>query len=244
MWTEVVRHHLPPTAVQLADLTSAWCSGRRVGARARHLVQSVTVDDVSHAGFPFAHLPGDHPGPIRSLASRISYVASWAGSCTRPWRRAKRLWTSVDAGPTARASSRGRHRALNGTTGRLEKGFRAYGNELEQEYTWSRRGWPGRRSSPRRSFGKEAYLRQRAEPPVAVLCTLTVDSHVATVRGPPLHAGAGADRDAGRRAARRPEGPAVLRHQRRCGPSVGQVPPEWGTSRRTRRRSARAWPFE
>jgi glycine cleavage system aminomethyltransferase T len=34
------------------------------------------------------------------------------------------------------------------------------------------------RVKPQPFVGKEAYLRQRAEPPCAVLCTLTVDSHV------------------------------------------------------------------
>ena len=35
-------------------------------------------------------------------------------------------------------------------------------------------------------IGKEAYLRQRAEPPCAVLCTLTVDSH-ASADGTPRY---------------------------------------------------------
>ena len=63
------------------------------------------------------------------------------------------------------------------TTGRLEKGYRAYGAELESDYNLVEAGMTRPRVKPQPFTGKEAYLRQRAEPPCAVLCTLTVDEH-------------------------------------------------------------------
>jgi len=64
-----------------------------------------------------------------------------------------------------------------GTTGRLEKGYRAFGAELTPDYTLVEAGMTRPKVKPQPFIGKDAYLRQRAEPPVAVLCTLTVDSH-------------------------------------------------------------------
>ena len=64
-----------------------------------------------------------------------------------------------------------------GTTGRLEKGYRAYGHELEQEFDLVECGLARPSVKPQAFIGKEAYLEQRAKPPAAVLCTLTVDDH-------------------------------------------------------------------
>src|SRR5262249_34447567 len=61
------------------------------------------------------------------------------------------------------------------TTARLEKGYRAYGNELEQEYNLVEAGMARAKVKPQDFIGRAAYLKQRAEPPAAVLCTLTVD---------------------------------------------------------------------
>jgi glycine cleavage system aminomethyltransferase T len=64
-----------------------------------------------------------------------------------------------------------------GTTGRLEKGYRAFGAELTPDYTLTEAGLTRPKVKEQAFIGKDAYLRQRAEPPCAVLCTLTVDSH-------------------------------------------------------------------
>jgi glycine cleavage system aminomethyltransferase T len=63
------------------------------------------------------------------------------------------------------------------TTGRLEKGYRALGNELTADYTIVEAGM-ARPTVKRQEFiGRDAYLAQREETPVAHLCTLTVDDH-------------------------------------------------------------------
>ncbi|MGH3444406.1 MAG: glycine cleavage T C-terminal barrel domain-containing protein, partial [Nocardioidaceae bacterium] len=64
-----------------------------------------------------------------------------------------------------------------GTTGRLEKGYRAYGAELDSERTVVEAGMmrPKVKSAP--FVGREAYLEQRAKAPASVLCTITVDDH-------------------------------------------------------------------
>jgi glycine cleavage system aminomethyltransferase T len=63
------------------------------------------------------------------------------------------------------------------TTGRLEKGYRAFGNELSADYNLVEAGMARPTVKKEDFIGREAYLRQRDEEPVALLCTLTVDDH-------------------------------------------------------------------
>ena len=64
-----------------------------------------------------------------------------------------------------------------GTTGRLEKGYRAFGNELTADYNLVEAGMTRPKVKAQDFVGKDAYLAQREQPPAAVLCTLTVDDH-------------------------------------------------------------------
>jgi len=63
------------------------------------------------------------------------------------------------------------------TTGRLEKCYRAHGNELELEYNLVECGLARKTVKEADFIGKEADLAQRAEEPAATLCTLTVEDH-------------------------------------------------------------------
>jgi glycine cleavage system aminomethyltransferase T len=195
-------------------------------------VRAVTDDDVSHAGFPFATCREITVGSVRVLASRISYVGELGWELYAPLEQGQRLWDVLwEAGRAHGLVPVGI--GVYGTTGRLEKGYRAYGNELEQEYDLVEAGLARPTVKPQAFIGKEAYLRQRAEPPAAVLCTLTVDSHVAA-SGVPRYM-------LGREPILTPDGtPLVDRKGRRAyvtsagaGPSVGKyllmgyLPPEY-----------------
>ena len=65
-----------------------------------------------------------------------------------------------------------------GTTGRLEKGYRLMGAELESEYNPVEAGLARATVKPVDFIGREAYLKARENEPVAILCTLTVEDHV------------------------------------------------------------------
>src|SRR5439155_4624456 len=60
-------------------------------------------------------------------------------------------------------------------TARIEKGYRAHGAELELDFNLVEAGMARPSVKDADFIGKEAYLRLRAGPPVAILCTLTVD---------------------------------------------------------------------
>jgi glycine cleavage system aminomethyltransferase T len=70
-----------------------------------------------------------------------------------------------------------------GTTGRIEKGYRLYGAELETEYNVVEAGMQRPSVKDAHFIGKEAHLRHREEEPAAILCTLTVDDNTSRSNG-------------------------------------------------------------
>ena len=64
-----------------------------------------------------------------------------------------------------------------GTTGRLEKGYRAHGTELELEFDLVEADMLRPKVKEADFIGRAAYLERRSKPPVATLCTLTVDDN-------------------------------------------------------------------
>jgi heterotetrameric sarcosine oxidase gamma subunit len=173
-----IARHLPPGAF-LADLTSAWTTIGLWGPRARDVLASVTAGDVSHEGFGFGTCREIEIGGSVVLASRISYVGELGWELHVPIEQGLRVWDLLrDAGQPHGLVPAGI--GVYGTTGRLEKGYRAFGAELTPDYTLVEAGMTRPRVKAQDFIGKEAYLRQRAEPPCAVMCTLTVDSHVSS----------------------------------------------------------------
>ena len=67
---------------------------------------------------------------------------------------------------------------MYGTTGRIEKGYRLMGAELESEYNPVEAGLARPRVKAADFIGKDAYLAAREEDPAAVCCTLSIESHV------------------------------------------------------------------
>jgi len=170
-----IRRHLPPGAF-LADLTSAWTTIGLWGPRARDVLAAVTADDVSHEGFAFGTCREIEVNGSVVLASRISYVGELGWELHVPIEQGLRLWDTLwSAGQPAGLVAAGI--GVYGTTGRLEKGYRAFGAELTPDYTLVEAGMTRPKVKAQDFVGKEAYLRQRSQPPCAVMCTLTVDSH-------------------------------------------------------------------
>jgi glycine cleavage system aminomethyltransferase T/glycine/D-amino acid oxidase-like deaminating enzyme len=167
--------HLPADAA-VADLTSAWTTIGLWGPKSRDVLATVTPDDVSHPGFGFATCREIEVGGASVLASRISYVGELGWELHVPMEQGARVWDTLWAA--------GQPRGLvpvgigvYGTTARLEKGYRAYGAELEASYNLVEAGMTRPRVKAHDFIGKAAYLAQRDTPPCAVLCTLTVDDH-------------------------------------------------------------------
>ena len=169
--------HVPADgSAQVTDLTSAWTTLGLWGPRARDVLASLTSDDVSHEGFPFGTCRTIELDSLRVLASRISYVGELGWELYVPIEQGAKLWDLVwEAGRPHGVVPAGI--GVYGTTGRLEKCYRAFGFELDADFTVVEAGMTPPKVKGADFVGKEAHLRHREEAPAAVLCTLTVDDH-------------------------------------------------------------------
>src|SRR5215218_2772201 len=132
-------------SVTLLDVTSAWCTVGVWGPRARDAV-----------------------------ASRISYVGELGWELYAPMEQGGALWDVLwEAGQPHGLVPAGI--GVYGTTGRIEKGYRLFGAELESDYNVVEAGMQRPTVKDADFVGKDAYLRHREEQPAALLCTLTVD---------------------------------------------------------------------
>jgi glycine cleavage system aminomethyltransferase T len=174
------RDHLPEDGTaQIVDLSSAWCTLGLWGPRARDILASVTGDDVSHEGLPFATCKDIEVGPLRVLGSRISYVGDLGWELYVPIEQGARLWDIVwEAGRPHGLVPAGI--GVYGTTGRIEKCYRAFGFELDGEYNVAEAGMAWGSVKEQDFVGKESHVRHREEEPAAMLCTLTVDDHTSS----------------------------------------------------------------
>jgi glycine cleavage system aminomethyltransferase T/glycine/D-amino acid oxidase-like deaminating enzyme len=175
--------HLPEDgSAALDDVTSAWCTIGLWGPRARDVLESTTSADVSHEGFPFARCRWIDVGPVRVLASRISYVGELGWELYAPMEQGAAMWETVwEAGRPFGIVPAGI--GVYGTTGRIEKSYRLYGAELETEYNVVEADMQRPKVKDADFIGKEAHLRHRDEEPAAILCTLTVDDNTSPSNG-------------------------------------------------------------
>ncbi|HSR86187.1 MAG TPA: FAD-dependent oxidoreductase [Streptosporangiaceae bacterium] len=173
-----ITDHLPADgSAAVTDVTSAWTTFGLWGPKARDILRNLTADDISNAGFPFGTCREIEAAGITVLASRISYVGELGWELYVPIEQGAKLWDAVfEAGEPAGLVAAGI--GVYGTTGRLEKGYRAYGAELDASYNLVEAGMTRPKVKEQEFVGKTAYLRQRETQPSAVLCTLIVDDHV------------------------------------------------------------------
>src|SRR5260370_6775260 len=138
--------HLPMDgSAQLFDLTSAMTTVGLWGPRARDILASATSDDVSNEGFKFGACRTIDVGTVRVLASRISYVGDLGWELYVPIEQGALLWDTLwEAGRPLGLAACGI--GVYGTTGRLEKCYRAHGNEPESDTHVARAG----HTAPRR----------------------------------------------------------------------------------------------
>ena len=146
------------------------------GPRARDILAGLTSDDVTDEGFGFLTCREVQVKGTSVLASRISYVGELGWELYVAADDAAMLWdTLLEAGAAHGAVPVGI--GVYGTTGRLEKGYRAFGVELDAERSIVEAGMARPKVKAADFTGRAAYLAQRESDPQAVLCTLVVDDH-------------------------------------------------------------------
>ncbi len=165
-----------PADVQVVDLTNELTTIGVWGPKARDILSGLTSDDVSNEGFKFGTFREINLDGLTVIASRISYVGELGWELYAPMADGARLWELL-------LSEGAKHGAVPvgigvyGTSGRIEKGYRAFGFELDGERSIVEAGMQRPRVKAADFVGKAAYLAQREAAPKAVMCTLTVDDH-------------------------------------------------------------------
>jgi glycine cleavage system aminomethyltransferase T/glycine/D-amino acid oxidase-like deaminating enzyme len=163
-------------SAQLHDVTSSFTTFGLWGPKAREILGGAADGsaDLSHKGFPFLSTKTVDIDGVRTLASRISYVGELGWEIYVPIEQGLRVWDALwRAGRPHGMAPVGI--GTYAVTARLEKGYRAHGAELELDFDLVEAGMARPTLKDADFVGRKAYEAQRSRPPVATLCTLTVD---------------------------------------------------------------------
>ena len=173
--------HLPDDgSAQIHDQTNAWTTLGPLGSASDATSSAASRATTSRTkACRSRRCKQIEVGPLEVLASRISYVGDLGWELYVPIEQGARLWDIVaEAGAPHGIIPAGI--GVYGTTGRLEKCYRAYGAELEGDFNVVEAGMAWGKVKDQDFVGKEAHVRHREEEPAAVMCTLTVDDHTST----------------------------------------------------------------
>jgi len=124
-----LKRQIPSVArAEVVDVTSAWAVLGIMGPRSRALLETLTPDDLSNAGFPFASSREIDLGYARVRATRITYVGELGWELYIPMEFAQGVYdVIVEAGEPFGLRHAGYH-ALNSL--RIEKGYRHWGHDV------------------------------------------------------------------------------------------------------------------
>jgi len=162
--------------VELVDRSESLCTLGVWGPEARNVVDSVAEEDMSHEAFPPYTAQEITVGEVDAWAMRLSYVGELGWEIYAPMGQGQRLWDVIaEAGEDHDIRPVGM--GVYGTTGRMEKGYRLFGHELELEYNPAEAGLTFHGVKDADFVGKEAYAEAIEEDNTATLCTLSVDDH-------------------------------------------------------------------
>ncbi len=166
-------------SAQISDLTSSYTTIGVWGPKTRDIVQGITATDMSKDSFKFSTCKIIEIGTLRVLASRISYVGDLGWEFYISIEQGAKLWDALwESGKAHEMVPVGI--GVYGTTGRLEKSYRAYGGELETEYNVVEAGMQSPKLKEQDFIGKAAHIKHRSEKPVTTLVSLTVDDHTSS----------------------------------------------------------------
>ena len=164
--------HLPADgSVTFTDRTSGICTIGVWGPKAVATMTPIVNTDLSQDGFPYGSVRDVLVDGVPCTMFRISYVGESGWEVYTNTEHGLRVWDTIwEAGQTHDIRPVGL--GVYAVTGRIEKGYRLMGAELESEYDPVEAGLARPRVKAADFIGKEPYLAARDREPAAVLCTL------------------------------------------------------------------------
>ncbi|MEC9425844.1 MAG: FAD-dependent oxidoreductase [Actinomycetota bacterium] len=172
-WT---RRHMPTDgSVSFRNITDQVTTLGLWGPNAPAVLSQLTDQDLSQTNSPYGSIVDAEVAGLPCQLFRISYVGDTGWEIYAAWEDGPVLWDALmEAG--ADLGIRPTGGGVYGSSGRLEKGYRLMGAELESEYNPLEAGLARPRVKDADFIGKEAYLAARgAGDPEVLMCTLTVE---------------------------------------------------------------------
>ena len=176
-------------SVTIEDVGSNYACIGMWGPKARTILEKVTTEDVSNAGFPYMTSKRMNVGDVPVLASRVTYVGELGWEFYCPMEYGLRLWDTLWEAGQPEGLVAGGYKAID--TMRLEKGYRYWSGEISPDYTPYEAGLGFAVKLDKPDFiGKDALVKQKAEGLKRKLCTIILDDDRTIVIGKePLRAG-------------------------------------------------------
>lgn len=172
-----IKKYMPTDgSVTFSDVTQDVTTIGVWGPNAPAIVGKLTDHDLSQAGSKYGSYLDVEIAGIACSLFRISYVGDTGWEIYTSWDNGPALWDALtEAG--ADLGLRPTGIGVYGTAGRIEKGYRLMGAELESEYNPVEAGLARPKVKAADFIGKEAYLAAREAGPAATMCTFSVDDH-------------------------------------------------------------------
>ena len=180
-----IKKHLPADeSVTFTNRTRELTTLGLWGPKAPEILGALTDADLSHAGSPYGSMRDIEVAGVPVTIFRVSYVGDTGWELYMNWDDGPQVWDAImEAGAPhgLRATGMG----VYALTGRIEKGYRLMGAELESEYNPLEAGLARPRVKSDDFIGKDAYLaaREKGDPEVHMV-TLTVDDHTSASGAP------------------------------------------------------------
>ncbi len=171
-----IRMHLPgDSTVTVRDVTDEWAVIGMWGPRARDVLQSVTLEDVTNAAFPYLTAKTITIASVEVWAQRVTYVGELGWEFYIHPEHVSDMWEALmDAGRHFGIRPAG-YKVLDSL--RLEKGYRYWSTDITPLENPYEAGLGFCVKLNQGDFiGREALLKVRAEGIPRKLCTITLAS--------------------------------------------------------------------
>ena len=163
---------------QLFDVTSSNAVLSLMGPAARAILEQVTRDDVSNAGFPFATLRTIGIAGCPVLALRVTYVGELGWELHLPVEYAQTVYDALMRAGADHGLVNAGYRAIE--TLRLEKTYRAWGSDIGPDHTpvEAGLGWAVKLNRNIDFKGRAAVAAQKSDGVKKLLACFTVDADI------------------------------------------------------------------
>jgi 4-methylaminobutanoate oxidase (formaldehyde-forming) len=167
------RQLTPEDNVEVRDITSSLACLGLWGPRARDILGSIGVPDLTNEAFPYMTAREIVVGPVPCLALRVTYVGELGWELYPSAEFAQRLWDLLMEAGEAHGLVPAGYRAIDSL--RLEKGYRAWGADITPEENPFEAGLDFAVKMDKGDFtGREALQRAREEGITRRLSCLTL----------------------------------------------------------------------